>query len=234
MSNSNDWWAMLRRDLKAGPGNDFDRWLRVGLTLLWFLLLRQLAAELKFDHGKQLFQGLSFVLYITIWMFGPLLVSDCLSKERREGTLELLLLTPMGAEGIVIGKTIGCLLRCSTVIFVGLPFLAIPICLGGVTSNQIWQNGLHFASALLLAVSASIVASARCREQSVSLLFGWFLSAVLLAMIWGLWRFGAAALFGVASATLLYSIGSCARCLDHFIVLERSDDQDHATLQQRK
>ena len=56
---------------------------------------------------------------MAIWVLVPLLVADCLSRERREGTLGLLFLTPLTANDIVIAKGLSHGLRAVTLCFAG-------------------------------------------------------------------------------------------------------------------
>ena len=54
-----------------------------------------------FAHGSggRVFGLLHFTLFCSIWILVPLLTADCLSRERREGTLPLLFLTRLTPRG---------------------------------------------------------------------------------------------------------------------------------------
>ena len=54
--------------------------------------------------GAKVFGYLHFTLFCAIWILVPLLTADCLSRERREGTLPLLFLTPLKPSGIILAK----------------------------------------------------------------------------------------------------------------------------------
>jgi len=54
--------------------------------------------------GATLFGNLRAALFIAIWLLEPLLTADCFSRERREGTLGILFLTPLTARTIIIRK----------------------------------------------------------------------------------------------------------------------------------
>ena len=56
------------------------------------------------NRGGALFGSLHSALFLAIWVLVPLLTADCISRERREGTLGLLFLTRLRAGGIVVAK----------------------------------------------------------------------------------------------------------------------------------
>src|SRR5262245_45801874 len=56
--------------------------------------------------GTQLFASLHTTIWLSIWFLVPLLSADCISRERREGTLPLLFLTSLGPVDIVFAKAI--------------------------------------------------------------------------------------------------------------------------------
>src|SRR5688572_20525220 len=67
---------------------------------LWSVLNRGLLP----GSGGQVFTWIHSALLFAIWLLVPLSASDCLSRERRDGTLGLLLLTPLNARDIVFAK----------------------------------------------------------------------------------------------------------------------------------
>jgi len=74
--------------------------------------------------GKDLFRSLHIGLQLAIWFLVPLLTADCISRERRENTLGLLFLTPLGAFDIVIAKSLVHALRGVLLWLAVLPVLA--------------------------------------------------------------------------------------------------------------
>jgi ABC-type transport system involved in multi-copper enzyme maturation permease subunit len=130
--------------------------------------------------GAKLFGNLNTALFIAIWLLVPLLTADCLSRERREGTLGILFLTPLTARAIVIGKGLIHSLRALTMVLAALPVLAIPFLLGGVT----WREGLIALlldlSSVGLALAAGLLASAYCKQWNRALFLAEVLAAVAL------------------------------------------------------
>ena len=54
------------------------------------------------NQGGRLFGYFNTLLFFTIWILVPLVTADCISSERREGTLGLLFLTPLRARRFLI------------------------------------------------------------------------------------------------------------------------------------
>jgi len=71
---------------------------------LWFVLLVGTEMAVPAQLGRHLFNALG-VLTLGFSMFaGVFLTSDCLSEEKREGTLGLLFLTDLKGYDVVLGK----------------------------------------------------------------------------------------------------------------------------------
>jgi ABC-type transport system involved in multi-copper enzyme maturation permease subunit len=131
-------------------------------------------------NGGQIFTWIHVALLLAIWLLVPLSASDCLSRERRDGTLGLLFLTPLSARDIVFAKAAAQGLRALTLWLASVPVVAIPFLIGGLT----WQIlalacVIHFCC-IALALGASLLASSLCRMRqralAVTLLLGFMLA----------------------------------------------------------
>jgi len=109
--------------------------------------------------GGRLFSALNATLFLSIWIFVPLLTADTISREKREGTLGLLFLTPLTPIGIVFGKSLIHTVRAITLFLAVLPALALPFLLGGLTWKDCVVSLLLNSSALVLALAAGLLAS---------------------------------------------------------------------------
>ncbi|HZO83846.1 MAG TPA: hypothetical protein VFC26_01455, partial [Verrucomicrobiae bacterium] len=132
------------------------------------------------NDGRELFATAHLVLFCIIWIFVPLAAVDCISKERREGTLGLLFLTPLKPWDVVIAKS---LVQASRALFMWLaavPVLTLSLLMGGVTK---WEVGLsvliHFSS-LCCALAAGIIVSGMFTERSRGMVFAVLVSVILL------------------------------------------------------
>ncbi|HVY70688.1 MAG TPA: hypothetical protein VHH73_12220 [Verrucomicrobiae bacterium] len=160
-------WPVIVRELRAEARRPFNYWLRVGAAALAIVVLgltlvldRRVAA----DVGRSIFQHLNFSLFAAIWIFVPLLTADCVSQERREGTLGLLFLTPLTSLGIVLGKCLVHLVRAFSVLAVVTPVLTLPALVGGVD----WRDGVLALSldsaAVFLALTAGLLATSVSKD----------------------------------------------------------------------
>ncbi len=80
--------------------------------------------------GRQLFAVLHCTLLGAIWVLVPMLTADCISRERREGTLGLLFLTPLKGTDIVVAKGLAHGLRAVTLGLAVLPGVDHPVLAG--------------------------------------------------------------------------------------------------------
>src|SRR3989441_4745192 len=174
---------VMERELRAEARHAFSYWLRTLGALVLLILFAVMMIDAQDNTpglGAKLFGNLNTALYTTIWLLVPLLTADCLSRERREGTLGILFLTPLTARAIVIGKGLIHSLRALTMVLAALPVLAIPFLLGGVT----WREGLTALlldlSSVGLALAAGLVASAYCRQWNRALFLAEVLAAIVL------------------------------------------------------
>src|SRR5688572_24665222 len=100
-------WPIIIRELRIGSRRWTNYWLRLlaavavaASIFFWFDGTR----FNFFQAGGVLFGYMHRALLIAVWILVPLLMCDCLSRERREGTLGLLFLTDLRAWDIVCAK----------------------------------------------------------------------------------------------------------------------------------
>ncbi len=126
--------------------------------------------------------GCAIVGMVTTQLSGCFFTADCISSEKREGTLGLLFLTPLKSRDIVVGK----LASHSVLIFFGVlalgPVLFIPLLNGGVTAAQTLRLFAGITVSLFLSLSVGIWMSAIGREAK-STVIG---TLVVLVLINGL------------------------------------------------
>src|SRR3954471_21180692 len=130
-------WPVILRELKAGSrqrGTYYLRMLAAGLAITmcgWFCLTISVRFGMQ-QQGGLLFQGLHPLLLVTIGVVVPLMTMDCISREKREGTLGLLFLTNLKARQIIFAKVIAHGLRAATLWLAVIPVMALPLLMGGV------------------------------------------------------------------------------------------------------
>ena len=111
------------------------------------------------DLGGKMFGYLNCTLFFSIWVMAPIIAADCLSRERREGTLGLLFMTPLKAHDIVLAKGLVHGLRVLTLWLAMLPIMTLPFLEGGVGWREGVMSVLVNFSAICWALAAGLLAS---------------------------------------------------------------------------
>lgn len=174
---------VIERELRVQARLGFTYGLRVmGATTLLFVCVFFGAREgFEAPIGGRLFSYLNTTLFISIWIMVPMLAGDCISRERREGTLGLLFLTPLRAREVVLAKVMVHGLRALTLWLAVIPIVTICFLLGGVT----WKEGvmsliINF-SMICCALAAGLIASALSKSWIRAQLLACILGAVFAA-----------------------------------------------------
>src|SRR5436190_11090789 len=99
---------IVARELRVAARRRGTYWTRLGAALTalalggWIMLMPGVRSPQML--GITLFVALSVVAYIYSLLAGIFTTADCLSEEKREGTLGLLFLTDLKGYDIVLGK----------------------------------------------------------------------------------------------------------------------------------
>jgi ABC-type transport system involved in multi-copper enzyme maturation permease subunit len=148
--------------------------LAIAGSFVWLISSAVPSTPAKFTSSLFTFQtacAFGFAL-----LAGPFLTSDCISEEKRDGTLNLLFLANLKAGDIVLGKFAGMSLSAIYGLLALVPVTAIPILCGGVGLAEFWRtalaliNTLFFSLALGLGVSAVLTDYSRCLATTLGLL----------------------------------------------------------------
>jgi ABC-type transport system involved in multi-copper enzyme maturation permease subunit len=156
---------IAERELRVATRKSVTYWSRVlaGLIaaslVVW--MLGTLGTLVSPDLlGARMFKLLSRVAFFCCLLPGVVLTADCISHERREGTLGLLFLTDLRGHDVVIGKLIATSLRAFYGLIAVFPFLAISFCIGGVTFGEFWRVILALLNTLWLSLTVGLFVSA--------------------------------------------------------------------------
>jgi len=156
---------VLHRELRGASRQEFTYYLRTigvaGLLLGLTLFLFKHGEESNF--GGRLFANLHLTLFGAIWLVVPFLTADCISQERREGTLGLLFLTRLDSRDLVLAKGLVHGLRALSLWLAVLPVMAVPFVLGGVSWSEAITSAFVNFSAITLALTAGLIASSLSR-----------------------------------------------------------------------
>jgi hypothetical protein len=117
------------------------------------------------QQGRSLFITLSVLAFAYCLLAGVRATSDCISEEKREGTLGLLFLTDLKGIDVVLGKLTATSLNSLYGLLAIFPALAIPLVLGGVTLLEFGQMVLVLGDTLFFSLSMGLLVSAVSRNE---------------------------------------------------------------------
>src|SRR5581483_854400 len=131
---------VIERELRVQSRHGFSYVIRIigPVALLGVCIAFGAVHGFEPQLGAYLFGWLHCALLVALWILAPVICADCLSRERREGTVGLLFLTPLKAREIVLAKGFAHGVRTLTLWLAVLPVMTIPFLLGGVT----WKEGV--------------------------------------------------------------------------------------------
>ncbi len=153
--------AVIMRELRIESRRPGHHWLRAGAAAAlvaacaWWLL------DLKgLKSGDGLFRILGKTVLAGLWVVTPWLTADCLAREKREGTLGLLFLTPLTPRDVIWGKAFLQSWRALVLVVATWPILALPVMMGGVGVPEVFRMLLLQLATLGVALAAGVAASA--------------------------------------------------------------------------
>ncbi len=130
------------------------RFLIIG-GLLWFIIpaASSLAMIGRADIGLTITYALACINAILISVLGMVYFGNCITEEKEERTLPLLLLADIGPLALLSGKLLPRLVTVSLIVGIQIPFTLLAVTLGGVVLPQILATYLA-VTAYLMAVAA--------------------------------------------------------------------------------
>jgi hypothetical protein len=181
-----NWLPIVDRELRVAARKRSTFWLRVAAAATGLLigagclLISRAQGVGTAELGSVLFSILTWMCLIAGLAAGLFFTSDCLSEEKREGTLGLLFLTELRGYDVALGKLLATSLRGFYALLAVLPVLAITQLMGGVSGAEYWKSALALVNGLVVSLSAGMVVSALSRDSQKALA-GTLLALVLLA-----------------------------------------------------
>lgn len=163
---------VVMRELRVGARGRTALWVRVGTTLFGVVLA---GFALAFASGTSLRQtGGTLFFLVTAFAFGVAVLAgvfvtaDCLSEEKRSGTLGFLFLTNLRGYDVVLGKFVARGLGPGYAMLAMLPVMAIAFVIGGVTPGEFARTALVLLNTLFLSLAVGIAVSAWAREAQAA------------------------------------------------------------------
>ncbi len=155
---------IVARELRVASRRWTTYYVRAGAALLvvvvgsWFFLMSR--EQPAHEIAMVLFAIMTSASVLYCLLSGVRTTADCLSEEKREGTLGLLFLTDLKGYDVVLGKLVASSVNSFYGVLAVVPMLAIPLLLGGIALGEVGRvalvalNTLFFSLALGMCVSA--------------------------------------------------------------------------------
>ena len=164
------------------------------ILLAGFLLLAVQATAAGSGMGGLMFKILAWASFLYCLTDGARNTADCLSAEKRSGTLGLLFLTDLRGYDVVLGKLMATSLNSFYGLLAIFPPLAIPLVIGGVTAGEFWRLVFVLLNTLFFALTAGLLVSAASRDErnawggtvAVTILFAGLPPLLLLSPGWNM------------------------------------------------
>jgi hypothetical protein len=179
---------IVERELRVAARQAMTWWRRVfvvgvGLLVLSLAYLNVSRYSSAMQVGQELFQGLTIFGFFYCILFGLMATSECISAEKRGGTLGLLFLTHLKGYDVVLGKLCASSIHVLLGLVSLLPLLALPILLGGVGWQQFGAVVLALLNIIFLALATGLFFSSACTgSRRPMILGGLFLLAITLGV----------------------------------------------------
>ena len=188
---------VVERELRAASRRWATYWVRtwVALTVVgisaWIVLVNR--EDASREVGQILYYTITGGALLYCTLIGVRITSDCISEEKREGTLGLLFLTDLKGYDVVIGK----LVANSVNGFYGLasvfPVVAMVLMMGGITGGQVARTATVLLNTMFFSVCMGIFASACSRSAkraiSFTLVLVMFFTGLIPAIgAWVAWK----------------------------------------------
>ena len=166
---------IVGRELRVASRRPGTYWLRVtagfvAIAVFGWMLLTLLRSEVPpATHGGYLFRALFGLAFVCCLFVGARLTADCLSEEKREGTLGLLFLTDLKGYDVVLGKLAATSLNSVYALLALLPVISLPVQLGGVAASELWQSALVLLNTIFFSLAVGIFVSTLSRDERKSM-----------------------------------------------------------------
>ena len=159
---------IVERELRVAARRHSTFWVRlvlalaaIGIGFFLYLAHAQMPAP---TLGKEIFGGLGALALAYCLASGRRSTADCLSEEKREGTLGLLFLTDLKGYDVVLGKLAATSVSAFYGLLAVLPVMAIPLLMGGVTNGEFWRTVVVLVNTFLFSLTIGVFASVLSRD----------------------------------------------------------------------
>ena len=175
--------AVLGRDFVAEGCRDRAFALRTlaggaAALLLGTRALTTLGGVALDEAGAEAFRGITAALFLLLAAATPALLAPSLLEERRAGTLDLLLASPIGVTGLVAGKLLSRLGTVLTWAAAALPPLSLALLFGGTPWSRFFDVAAGLLGTAVEAGALGLLVSCGARRTATAALLAYLLPAL--------------------------------------------------------
>jgi len=138
--------------------------------LFWFLKFSGESQNAP-NFGLDVMVTLSIPAGIFSLLIGVAATADCVSSEKREGTLGLLFLTDLRGYDVICGKLAANSINAIYALVAILPVMSLSVMMGGVTFLQFLKVALTLLGMMVLSLSVGIFVSTSSRNERKAMFF---------------------------------------------------------------
>jgi ABC-type transport system involved in cytochrome c biogenesis permease component len=159
---------IVERELRVAARKRGTYWFRffaaLAVLIIWLMLALGSGGKVKSAQlGRALFHAISIVALVFCAGAGIFLTADCISEEKRDGTLGLLFLTDLRGYDVVLGKLAATSLHSFYALLAVFPVMALSLLMGGTALGEFWRTVLVMIIQLFCSLSAGLLVSAVSR-----------------------------------------------------------------------
>lgn len=184
---------IVERELRVASRRRGTYWLRSWVALAVIVVSAWIFLFSLNDPPRAIAKSLFYVLTGGALFFcllaGLRSTADCLSEEKREGTLGLLFLTDLKGYDVVLGKLVASSLNGFYGLLAILPVMGIPLLLGGVAPGEFARVAVVLVNTLFFSMCLGMFASAMSRSTRKAIGATFLLVLIFTAGFpaWGAW-----------------------------------------------
>src|SRR5436190_7714899 len=160
---------IVARELRVAARRRVTYWVRTGAALAVIVLGTWLFLMMHTEQPAEIAKVLFGVLTGSAVLYGLLSgvrdTADCLTSEKRDGTLGLLFLTDLKGYDVVIGKLAATSVNSIYALLAILPVISLPVQLGGVSAGELWQSALVLLNTIFFSLAVGLLVSTLSRNE---------------------------------------------------------------------
>ena len=214
LTNSMTFLPLIERELRATSRKSGVYWTRcatAGIAALVCLVGVSAYSQMGVRTGGADTFFIMAGLAISLAGCGFLLTCDVIGRERREGTLGLLMLTRVRGVEIVLAKFLASGLVAMAAVLALVPVIAIPVTEGGVTGNDIIRVALSVVFILLDSLAIGIWVSARDYSPAKAACTAFLIVALLIFVPGTFSSLSSASVISLISPAAFFSVLSLSQ-----------------------